>query len=127
MPPVVANASLDSIAPRFYVEEHLGKVFRVEEPTNVEQEDDMSTASERGQSSVAEPYELPFVGNKAPAKENAAREDWISRDGRQRREQKGVWYRRKAGFLASKTDPDSSPMKRRNSKGSHLGYHTHYG
>ena len=75
---VDANASLDSIAPRFYVEEHLGKVFRVEEPPNVEQENDVSTASERGQSSVAEPYELPFVGNKALAKENAAREDWIS-------------------------------------------------
>jgi Transposase DDE domain len=37
-----------------------------------------------------------------------------------------VWYRRKADFLASSTDPDSSPMKRRNSKGSHLGYYTHY-
>jgi hypothetical protein len=39
---------------------------------------------------------------------------------------KGVWYKRKADFLASKIDPDSSPMKRRESKGSHLGYYTHY-
>lgn len=38
----------------------------------------------------------------------------------------GVWYRRKADFLASRTDPDSSPMKRRGSKGSHLGYYNHY-
>ena len=76
--------------------------------------------------SVAELYELPSVGDEALAEENAAKDDWISRDGRQRREQKGVWYRRKADFLASKTDPDSSPMKRRDSKGSHLGYYTHY-
>lgn len=30
------------------------------------------------------------------------------------------------GFPASRTDPDSSPMKRRGSKGSHLGYHAPY-
>jgi transposase len=125
---VDANASLDSIAPRFYVEEHLDEVFTTgEETLNAEQEEDkVSTASELGESPMAVLYELPSVGDTALAEENAAREDWISRDGRQRREQKGVWYRRKADFLASKTDPDSSPMKRRNSKGSHLGYYTHY-
>ncbi len=124
---VDANASLDSIAPRFYVEEHLDEVFTAgEEFLNAEQEEDkVSTASERGESPMAVLYELPSVGDSALAEENAAREDWISRDGRQRREQKGVWYRRKADFLASSTDPDSSPMKRRDSKGSHLGYYTH--
>jgi transposase len=123
---VDANASLDSIAPRFYVEEHLGEVFTIEEPPNAEQEDNVSTTSERGESLVGVLHELPSVGDNALAEENAARDDWISRDGRQRREQKGVWYRRKADFLASSTDPDSSPMKRRDSKGSHLGYYTHY-
>jgi len=114
---VDANASLDSIAPRFYVEEHLGEVFTVEEPPKAEQEeDDARTASERRELPVAELYELPSVGNKALAQENGAAEDWISRDGRQRREQKGVWYQRKADFLASSTDHDSSPMKRRDSK-----------
>ena len=38
----------------------------------------------------------------------------------------GRLVRRTADFLASKTDPDSSPMKRRESKGSHLGYYAHY-
>ena len=124
---VDANASLDSIAPRFHVEEHLDEVFTVEESLNAEQEEDkVSTASERGESPMTVLYELPSVGDNALAEENAAREDWISRDGRQRRERKGMWYRRKADFLASKTDPDSSPMKRRDSKGSHLGYYTHY-
>jgi transposase len=123
---VEANASLDSIAPRFYVEEHLGEVFISEELPNAEQGDHVNMASERRESPVAEIYELPSVGNNALAEENAAKDDWISRDGRQRREVKGVWYQRKADFLASSTDPDSSPMKRRDSKGSHLGYYTHY-
>ncbi len=123
---VDANASLDSIAPRFYVEEHLGEVFTVEEPPNAEQEDNVSTATSDSPRSEAELYELPSVGDNALAEKNSARDDWISRNGRQRREQKGVWYRRKADFLASGTDPDSSPMKRRDSKGSHLGYYAHY-
>src|SRR4028118_548343 len=53
---VDANASLDSMAPRFYVEEYLGEVFTVEEPPNAEQEDDVRTASKRGESPVAELY-----------------------------------------------------------------------
>jgi hypothetical protein len=72
-------------------------------------------------------YELPSAEDEGLVEENASKDDWISRDGRQRREQKGVWYRRKADFVASTTDPDSSPMKRRESKGSHLGYYNHYG
>jgi transposase len=77
---VDANASLDSIAPRFYVEEHLGEVFTVEEEEspNAEQEDNVSTASERRESPVAELYELPSVGDSALAEENAAKDDWIS-------------------------------------------------
>jgi transposase len=51
---VDANASLDSIAPRFYVEEHLGEVFTVEEePPNAEQEDDVRTASEQREEGLA--------------------------------------------------------------------------
>jgi hypothetical protein len=105
------------------VEEYLGEVFIVEEPPNAEQGEHVNMASGRRESPVAEIYELPSVGDNALAEENAAKDDWISRDGRQRREVKGVWYRRKADFLASSTEPDSSPMKRRDSKGSHLGYY----
>jgi transposase len=122
---VDANASLDSIAPRFYVEEHLDELFTEDELLNPNQEDSDATDG-GGDWPVDDFYELPSADDEVLIAENAARDDWISRDGRQRREQKGVWYRRKADFLASKTDPDSSPMKRRNSKGSHLGYHTHY-
>jgi transposase len=107
---VDANASLDSIAPRFAVEAHLGGLFEEDEDTN-----------------EAEPEtSLPTADDAALKEQNAAKSDWISRNGRQRREVKGVWYRRTADFLCSETDPDSSPMKRRDSKGSHLGYYTHY-
>lgn len=106
---VDANASLDSIAPRFAVERHLDGLF----------EDDQSAAAKTDAI-------LPSADDEGLETANAAKSDWISRIGRQRREVKGVWYKRTADFLASKTDPDSSPMKRRGSKGSHLGYYAHY-
>jgi hypothetical protein len=86
----------------------------------------VAAAEGRDESPVAELHELPSAEDETLVKRNAAKDDWISRNGRQKREQKGVWYRRKADFLASRTDPDSSPMKRRESKGSHLGYYDHY-
>jgi transposase len=108
---VDANASsLDSIVPRFCVEAHLGGLF---------EDDERVTAAESDRT-------LPTVAEEGLKIENASREDWISRNGRQKREVRGDWYRSKADFLASKTDPDSSPMKRRESKGSHLGYYAHY-
>jgi transposase len=107
---VDANASLDSIAPRFAVEEHLGGLFG-------DDEDAIGAEPEAS---------LPAANDAALKEHNAAKSDWISRNGRQRREVKGVWYRRTADFLCSETDPDSSPMKRRDSKGSHLGYYAHY-
>ncbi len=123
---VDANASLDSIAPRFYVEEHLDELFTEEELPNPNQEESVVTGDGGVDSPVGNFYGLPSADDEILIAENAAKDDWISRNGRQRREQKGVWYRRKADFLASNTDPDSSPMKRRDSKGSHLGYYTHY-
>jgi transposase len=77
---VDANASLESIAPTFYVEEHMGEVFTAKESSNAEQKDNVSMASERGESPVAELYEFPSVGDSALAEEYAAKDDWISRD-----------------------------------------------
>ncbi len=114
---VDANASLDSIAPRFAVEEHLGALFERELPGAV---------TDGAREPVDELRTLPAAHDEGLLAENAAREDWIARNGCQRREVKGVWYKRTADFLASKTDPDASPMKRRDSKGSHLGYYAHY-
>jgi transposase len=108
---VDADASLDSIAPRFYVEEHLDDLF-----------EEKLSGAQHGDAGAL----LPTADDDALPAENAAGGDWIARTGRQRREVKGAWYKRTADFLCSETDPDASPMKRRDSKGSHLGYHTHY-
>ncbi len=115
---VDANASLDSIAPRFAVEEHLDGLFERELPG--------APVTDGARASLDEPRALPAAHDEGLLAENATEQDWIARNGRQRREVKGVWYKRTADFLASKTDPDSSPMKRRDSKGSHLGYYAHY-
>lgn len=114
---VEANASLDSIATRFAVEEHLGTLFERGLPGAV---------TNGAREPLDEPRALPAAPDEGLLAENAAREDWISRNGRQRREVKDIWYKRTADFLASKTDPGASPMKRRDSKGSHLGYYAHY-
>jgi hypothetical protein len=108
-------------------QEALGEIFTQEEPLDAEQDEERITvANEWHESLVGVLYELPSAEDEGLVEENASKDDWISRDGRQRREQKGVWYRRKADFVASTTDLDSSPMKRRESKGSHLGYYNHY-
>jgi transposase len=108
---VDADASLDSIAPRFAVEAHLDEI-----------------CEDAGAITGAEPDASPPPADDEGlrAENNAAKGDWISRNGWQSREVKGVWYKRTADFLASKTDPDASPMKRRDSKCSHLGYYAHY-
>lgn len=108
------------------MEEHLDELFTKDELPNPNQEASVVTGDGGDDSPVGDFYELPSADDEILIAENTAKDDWISRNGRQRREQKGVWYRRKADFLASNTDPDSSPMKRRDSKGSHLGYYAHY-
>lgn len=96
-----------SIAPRFAMEAHLGGLFGDEGVAAAEAEPDafLLTAHDEG-----------------PKTENAAKDDWIARNGRERREVKGVWYNRHtANFLPSRTDLDCSPMKRRDSKGPRPG------
>ena len=55
---VDANASLDSIAPRFYVEEHLDELFTEDELPNPNQEDGVVTGDGGGDSPVGNFYEL---------------------------------------------------------------------
>ncbi len=114
---VEANASLESIAPRFAAEQHLEKLF---EEQDHQEADGVARAVD-----VEDPESLPGSNNEELIMANAARSDWISRVGRQEREVKGVYYRRTADLLVSKTDPDASPMKRKGGDHSHLGYQAH--
>jgi transposase len=119
---VEANASLESITPRFAVEQHLQDLF--DEGEEGSQEESAHEAD--GTTTVdADLDHLPHFNDEELITANAAKEDWISRVGRQDREVKGAFYRRKADLFLSKTDPDASPMKRKGADHSHLGYQAH--
>ena len=115
---VDANASLDSGAPRFAVEAHLGRLFSgdpLHEPG----------PSEPGEA----PRELPVAMAEAARAElavtNASRHDWLVRGGRPDRTIIRAGYRRRTDFEASRTDPDAALMARKQG-GVHFGYHDHY-
>ncbi len=119
---IEANASLESITPRFAVEQHLHDLF--------EQEEDLQTAGGNlgGAAKTADDdldHLMPASDDAELISANSAKSDWISKAGRQDREVKGNFYRRKADLFLSKTDPDASPMKRKGADHSHLGYQAH--
>ena len=114
---VEANASLESIMPRFAVEQHLHDLFE-----QVSQEEPAHDADEAARAADGHLDHLPHSNDEELISANAAKEDWISKAGRQDREVKGAFYRRKANLFLSKTDPDASPMKRKGADHSHLGY-----
>jgi hypothetical protein len=112
---VEANASLESITPRFAVEQHLQDLFEEDS-----QEPALDTYG-AARTTDGDLDHLPYFNDEELITANAARSDWISKAGRQDREVKGDFYRRKADLFLSKTDPDASPMKRKGADHSHLG------
>src|SRR5918994_5705246 len=116
---IEANASLESIVPRFAVEQHLQDLFE-EDP-----QEDPAALDDAARAAVGDVDALPTSEDAELAVTNAAKSDWISRAGSQDREVKGNFYRRKADLYLSKTDPDASPMKRKGADHSHLGYQAH--
>ena len=109
---VEGNAAMDSLAPRWAVEAHLGGLF------------------EEGQAADVAPTEgtddvLPSAGDVALWEANAAERDWISRDGAQDRSFQGPWRARTSDTRASRTDPDATPMTWAASS-RRLGYQAHY-
>ena len=119
---VEANASADSMKPRFAVEAHLSELFCSDEESPIQ------NASQEVDHEVdgGVLLELPSEESRDElGRANAENRDWISRIGRPQREIVRGHYKRKADFLVSSTDPDASLMQRR-VKASHPGYHTHY-
>jgi transposase len=119
---VEANASLESITPRFAVDQHLQDLFEEDEEDSQEP---AHYADGTARTVDGDLDHLPHSNDEELITANAAKEDWISRVGRQDREVKGNFYRRKADLFLSKTDPDASPMKRKGADHSHLGYQAH--
>ncbi len=115
---VKANASLDSIAPRFAVEAHLGELFTDEYADEV--------AAVEG---ASQPIELPVpiteTQREQLAHDNEERHDWLARDGAPDRTIKRAGYQRRSDFEASTTDPDAALIALKKG-GLHFGYHDHY-
>jgi transposase len=117
---VAANASIDSLQPRFVVEAHLARLFE----TDNEHEDGADDTG--GESELAYlPVALTDEARTDLAKRAADRHDWIGEMGRPDRTRTSGPYRRTADVRASSTDPDASPL-RPNGSGVRLGYHDHY-
>jgi transposase len=115
---VAANASVNSLQPRFAVEAHLARIF----------DEDTDGDGDSGGEEPA-PAHLPMTltdDARADLTERAAeRHDWIGEMGRPDRTRTSGSYRRTADFRASSTDPDASPL-RPSGTGARLGYHDHY-
>lgn len=111
---VAANASLDSLAPRFAVEAHLATLFTTDDPA----------ADARSEPPAAAPAMLP-TANADLAATNAERHDWLAADGHPDRSITRGGYQRRSDYEASRTDPDASLMYRAQT-GLRVGYHDHY-
>ena len=127
---VAANAALDSLQPRFVVEDHLARLFRGATPgAATTGEDDEDDGGEGDDAGPGRPTPLPVALTAAARAELAAtaasRHDWIGEAGRPDRARTSGPYRRTADFRASATDPDASPL-RPTDAGTRLGDHDHY-
>jgi hypothetical protein len=126
---VEANASLDSLTPRFAVEAHLANVFAEQAAAQVEQHTTQEEEASRKpgeQAEVEVPMPLPVAlsqeDRQALGQHNEERYHWLEHLGAQDRSVSIPWYQRVADLRVSTTDPDASLMLTKN--GSHLGYQT---
>jgi transposase len=119
---VQANASRDSVKPRFAAEAHLAELFAIEE------EEQPISATPTKEPESDHPTPLPVALSEETRQElaqhNEARHDWIEQEGAQDRSVTGRNYQRVADFQISTTDPDATIMLSKD--GAHLGYQTHY-
>ncbi len=131
---VLANASTDSIKPRFAVEAHLAHLFAPEAEESAEEgerernQQEPTSSDLIQQEATAAPRPLPISLSpevyEELSQQNEARHDWIEQLGAQDRSVSSKWYQRVADLRVSTTDPDASLMLTKD--GAHLGYHTHY-
>jgi transposase len=126
---VEANASLDSMMPRFAVEAHLENLFSPEQANPPVGHDfaPEQTNLQDGHDGAPQPLhsDLPEAVLKELSVANSRRHDWIEGEGAQNREVVTEDYQRLSDLKASPTDPDASLMRRTNGKPD-LGYHTNY-
>jgi transposase len=126
---VQANASLDSVKPRFAVDEHLRNLFEATEDKaqrDIPRRENETRGHEELSAQEDEPLQLPVNPPSGLAEQNASRHDWIAEGGQQQRDMQHGSYRRVADFQMSTTDRDATLMRARRGGALQLGYHDHY-
>lgn len=128
---VQANASVDSLKPRFAVEAHLATLFgtqaqRAGDECEQDRRQEEAASCEQGVLEAPKllPTSLSQEEQEALAQHNEARHDWIEEVGAQDRSVSGRCYQRMADLRVSTTDPDATLMPTKD--GADMGYHTHY-
>ena len=122
---VAADAAVDSLAPRWFVEAYLRDLFEEDDGQHEKSTDDPQDMEGAGLKDDGAVYSLPTAGNDDLIRSNSADEDWISRGGRQDRSFSSGPRKRTSDSRASRTDPDATPM-RWSGSARKLGYQTHY-
>src|SRR5260221_4447525 len=132
---VNANASMESVKPRFAVAAHLANLFAAETEKPAEEVEQASTQDKPAssepnqQEEMASLVEFPIATSPELGEElrqqNEQRHNWIEQVGKPDRKVIPRTYRRMADFVVSTTDPDATVMPTKG-EGRHLGYHTHY-
>ena len=105
---VEANASMESLVPRFAVEAHLSNLFEDEETSKTE------SNAPGGPSPQDNLDALPTAEDPELRTKNAQESDWISRNGEQDRTIVRHRYRRKSDYRVRRPDPDASFMQQKN-------------
>jgi hypothetical protein len=108
---------VDSLAPRWIVEAHLGEIFEEETPR--------ASSEKIAELTGAPPTTLPAAEDVSLREKNTLEKDWLSRNGAQDRAFKSGPRERTSDTRASTTDPDATPMAWFKG-GRSLGYQTHY-
>jgi transposase len=120
---VVADASIDSITPRFAVaaRAHVDDLFAQDAEALGPS---LSLAADPD--AADPPRSIGLAGAEAAdlARVNAARHDWVACGGRQDRTRLYPRYQRTGDLAVSTTDPDATHLRQRD--GVRLGYQAHY-
>jgi transposase len=125
---VEANASLDSLHPRFAVEAHLTQLFHQDGAGEDDGDGDGGDDGDHNGEPVAPiclPVALTDEARADLADRAANRHDWIGELGRTERSAPSSVSRRTADYRVSTTDPDASPLRPKGAN-ARLGYHDHY-
>jgi hypothetical protein len=69
---------------------------------------------------------LPTADDQELRTKNAAKSNWIFREGRQERASKGAFRKRTSDRRSSGTDPDATAMTRSKKGSTRVGYQTNY-